>query len=77
MTAPAPTLARDILDFGTAAQEIAITLRFAGKGLSDAWEHDIDTPRAQLIALKTLRLAHEDLGSLIAELDSFVAEGGR
>jgi hypothetical protein len=61
--------ARDILDVAAGAEQLAITLKWAGKGLSDAWEHDIDPPRAQLVALRTLQRAHADLGTLIADLE--------
>lgn len=64
--------ARDILDIASGATQLAITLKWAGKGLSDAWEHDIDPPRARLVALRTLQRAHEDLGALIADLDGLV-----
>ena len=58
--------ARDVLDVAAGAEHLALTLKWAGKGLSDAWEHDIDAPRARLVALRTLQRAHVDLGTLIA-----------
>ena len=67
--APEICAARDILDIATGTEHLALTLKWAGKGLADAWEHDIDPPRARLVALRTLRRAHADLATLIADLE--------
>ena len=68
--------ARDILDIAAGATQLAITLKWAGKGLADAWEHDIDPPRARLVALRTLQRAQADLVALIAELDGLEVRHG-
>jgi hypothetical protein len=66
--------ARDILDIAAGAEQLALTLKWAGKGLSDAWEHDIDPPRARVVALRTLQRAQADLTMLIADLDGLEIE---
>lgn len=63
------TPVRDILDVAAGAAQLAVTLKWAGKGLADAWEHDIDPPRARVVALRTLQRAQADLVLLIADLE--------
>lgn len=59
---------QDLLDIASGAQEIAITLRWAGRGLADAWEREEELERSRRVALGTLRQAQADLAALIGEL---------
>lgn len=59
---------RDLLDIATLIGEVEITLKFCVRGLTQAWERDIDQPGAKRVALATLRRVSLDIDQLVTEL---------